>query len=356
MNIDFSNMTLTNVANRIKQLRPDRWLRNRQNNRQHFDDPLLARIEILDLRYRVEAMIGDSEYRHDIEHRTLGDVRSVYRGYGMDYDESRPYLPGDELRFMNWRATARTGKPHMKVFREERKPTVFIVVDRRQNMCFGTRRRLKVTQAVRAAATIAFYARLTNAPVAGVLLESELENALEMGLESNQASGLTWVKETGNEAGVFNFIHAANKSCPPPAADPQGRLSDELTEQSLPYVIKLLTPMLAQGSSVVLISDFHDVENNSRSSLLELSMTHHLEAIHIIDPVEKKIPACGSLLLQSNEQSLTVINSSDDKTNSEYQNAAASYLESRQEFFRSLGIPCHTLMTDDDNIESIIKA
>jgi uncharacterized protein (DUF58 family) len=78
----------------------------------------------------------------------------------MDYDESRPYFPGDELRFMNWRVTARTGEPHMKVFREERKPSVFIVVDRRQNMCFGTRRRLKVSQAVRAAAVTAFDARL----------------------------------------------------------------------------------------------------------------------------------------------------------------------------------------------------
>lgn len=348
-------MTLTNVADRIKQLRPDRWWRSRQKKRQRFDDPLLARNEILDLRYRVEAVTGGSEYRHDIEHRTLGDVRSVYRGYGMDYDESRPYFPGDELRFMNWRATARTGKPHMKVFREERKPTVFIVVDRRQNMCFGTRRRLKVTQAVRAAATIAFYAHLSHSPVAGVLLESKLDNGLEKGLKSNQASRLTWVTETGNEAGVFNFIHAANKSCPPPALDPQGRLSDEFTEQSLSYVIKLLTPMLAQGSSVVLISDFHDVDNNSRSSMLELSMTHHLKAIHIIDPVERKLPACGSLLLQSNEQSLTAINSSDDKTNTEYQQAAASYMESKQELFSSLGIPCHPLMTDDDNIESIIR-
>lgn len=348
-------MTLTNVAERIKQLRPDRWWRSRLNNRQRFDSPLLARSEILDLRYRVEQVIDGSEYRHDIEHRTLGDVRSVYRGYGMDYDESRPYFPGDELRFMNWRATARTGKPHMKVFREERKPAVFIVVDRRRNMCFGTRRRLKVTQAVRAAASIAFDARLRNAPVAGVLLESRLDDGLERGLKSNPASKLTWLAETCDDAGVFNFIHAANKPCPPSALDNQRHLSDEFIEQSLSYVIKLLTPMLAQGSSVVLISDFHDIDNNSRSSLLELSMTHHMKAIHIIDPVERKLPACGSLLLQSNDQSLTAINSSDDKTNTEYQNAAASYLESKQDLFRSLGIPCHPLMTDDDNIESMIK-
>ena len=85
--------------------------------------------------------------------------------------KAAPTIAGDELRFMNWRATARTGEPHMKVFREERMPAVFIVVDRRQSMRFGTRKRLKVTQAVRAAAVTAFFARLRNAPVAGVLLE-----------------------------------------------------------------------------------------------------------------------------------------------------------------------------------------
>ena len=113
--------------------------------------------------------------------------------------------------------------------------------------------------------------------------------------------------------------------------------------------------MLAQGSRVVLISDFHDLDDNCRSSLLGLSMTHHLKAIHIIDPVEKELPACGSLLLQSDEQSTTAINSSDVKISSKYQIAAASYLESKQELFRSLGIDCHVLMSDDDRIEAMVE-
>jgi len=344
-------MTLTDVTDRLKQLRSNRWWMYRQDKHPRFDKPLLTRKEILDLRYRVEQDRANAVYRHEVEHRTLGDARSVYRGYGMDYDESRPYFPGDELRFMNWRVTARTGEPHMKVFREERKPAVFIVVDRRQNMCFGTRRRLKVTQAVRAAAAAAFDARLNNAPVAGLLLESILNVA-----NSNEAiSKLTWITESGDETGVFNFIHAANKPCPPSETLSQGTLPEESTEQSLSHVIKLLTPMLAQGSSVVLISDFHDLDDNCRSSLLELSMTHHLKAIHIIDPVEKELPACGSLLLQSDEQSTTVINSSDIKVSSKYQIAAASYLESKQELFRSLGIDCHVLMSDDDRIEAMVE-
>lgn len=321
---------------------PKSWWVRYSRPRQQVDAPLLSRNEILKLRIQVEQQSGSAEYRHEVEHRTLGDARSVYRGYGMDYDESRPYFPGDELRFMNWRVTARTGVPHMKVFREERKPGVFIVVDRRQDMRFGTRCRLKVTQAVRAAAVMAFDARLRNAPVAGVLLESA------------QKSRLSWIAESFDEAGVFNFIREANKPCSPPVSAQTIPLSDSRNEESLSHVIKLITPMLAQGNSVILISDFNDLDDSCRPSLLELSMTHHLQAIHIIDPVEVELPGCGNLLVRSQNQSLIGIDSSNKQSSSQYRKVASSFLESKQQLFRSLAIPCQTVMTNDDRIEHIV--
>jgi len=328
---------------------PDRWLKNKLVNKQKkqpHERPLLTRKEILDLRYRIEEERKASAYKHEVEHRTLGDARSIHRGYGLDYDESRPYYPGDELRFMNWRATARSGEPQMKVFREERRPAVFIVVDRRQSMQFGTIRRLKITQAVRAAAIIAFDARLHNTPVAGVLLESSQASGLKAGQQSN----LTWIEESSTESGVFHFIDTSNQPCPP------HQVLENTPPSALSDVIKLLTPMLALGSSVVLISDFHDLDSDCRSSLLELSMTHHLQAIQIIDPAEKSLPACGNLLLQSNDQSITAINSSDKEMREKYQLAAGDYLLSKQTLFRSLGISCQTLMTNEDHIESMVSA
>jgi uncharacterized protein (DUF58 family) len=329
----------------VKHLSPNSLWKRYKRPHQLLDAPLLSRNEILKLRQDVEQRSGTIEYRHEVEHRTLGDARSVYRGYGMDYDESRPYFPGDELRFMNWRVTARTGEPHMKVFREERKPGVFIVVDRRQDMRFGTRSRLKVTQAVRAAAVMAFDARLRNVPVAGVLLES------------SEKSKLSWIAESFDEAGVFNFIHAAMKACPPPAsASAQKTIqADGKNEESLSHVIKLMTPMLAQGSSVILISDFHDLDDSCRSSLLELSMTHHLQAIQIIDPVELKLPACGNLLVRSQQLPAIGIDSSNKNFRSQYHKLASGFLESKQQLFRSLAIPCQKLMTDEDRIEAIVE-
>lgn len=328
----------------VKKLNPASWWARVSKPQQNIAAPLLSRNEILKLRQQIEHRSKSFEYKHEVEHRTLGDARSVYRGYGMDYDESRPYYAGDELRFMNWRVTARTGEPHMKVFREDRKPGVFIVVDRRQDMRFGTRVRLKVTQAVRAASSIAFDARLRNAPVSGVLLESA------------QTNKLTWIAETFDEAGVFNFIHTANKPCPPPDSNHSSSLADRYNEQSLSHVIKILAPMLTRGSSVILISDFHDLDDSSRSSLLELSMTHHLQAVHIVDPVELSLADCGNLLVQSDQHTTIGINSSDKTTRSEYKRMASRFLTSKQQLFSSLAIPCTTIKTNDENIVRVVES
>jgi len=327
----------------VKKLYPANWWTSASKPRLQVSTPLLTRNEILRLRQQVEQQNRSFDYRHEVEHRTLGDARSVYRGYGMDYDESRPYYPGDELRFMNWRVTARTGKPHMKVFREERKPGVFIVVDRRQDMRFGTRTRLKVTQAVRAATIIAFDARLRNAPVSGVLLESSTKNKL------------TWLAETFDEAGVFNFIHNATKPCPPPGSMKIPSTSKGKNEQTFSRLIKMMAPMLTRGSNVVLISDFHDLDDTCRPNLLELSMTHHLQAVRIADPIELSLPDCGNLLVQAERHTAIGINSSSTQTSSRYKESASHFLGSKQQLFRSLAIPCQTIMTDDDDITRIVE-
>jgi uncharacterized protein (DUF58 family) len=79
---------------------------------------------------------------------TVGGHLSPYKGRGVEFDESRPYQPGDDLRTMDWRVTARTGKPHTKVFREERNRPVFVWLDLRRPMLFATRGAFKGVRAV----------------------------------------------------------------------------------------------------------------------------------------------------------------------------------------------------------------
>ena len=86
---------------------------------------------------------------------------SPYKGRGVEFDESRPYQPGDDLRTMDWRVTARTGKPHTKVFREERNRPVFVWLDLRRPMLFATRGAFKAVRAAEMAALIAWSASRT---------------------------------------------------------------------------------------------------------------------------------------------------------------------------------------------------
>ncbi|HEX7770596.1 MAG TPA: DUF58 domain-containing protein, partial [Dokdonella sp.] len=85
-----------------------------------------------------------------------GTSTSRWRGRGVDFRESRIYQPGDEIRHMDWRVTARSGKPHTKVFQEEREQGLLFVMDQNPGMRFGTKVRFKNVQAARAAALLAW--------------------------------------------------------------------------------------------------------------------------------------------------------------------------------------------------------
>src|SRR5690606_1909344 len=85
-----------------------------------------------------------------------GGHLSPFKGRGVEFDESRPYQPGDDLRTMDWRVMARTGKPHTKVFREERNRPVIVWLDLRAPMVFGTQRAFKAVRAAEAAALVAW--------------------------------------------------------------------------------------------------------------------------------------------------------------------------------------------------------
>ena len=143
------------------------------------------------------------------------------------------------------------------------------------------------------------------------------------------------------------------------AADGPGKekyAADKYREASLLEVIKLLVPVIRPGSHVLLISDFHDLDDSCRSSLLELSMSHHLHAVQVIDRSELRLPACGSLLVSSGQDSTVRINSMNKTLSSEYKAIAAGFFDSKRELFKSLAIPCKTLMTDADRIELVTRS
>ena len=292
--------------------------------------PLLNNDEILDLLHRVQNIKETLQLKHDIAFRKMGDNRSIYRGQGMDYEESRRYQPGDDPRYMNWQLSARTGQHYMKVFREERQPGVFILVDRRYSMRFGTQQRLKITQAARTAAIAAFSAQENNFSIGGVILDNELE----------------WFKEKNNKQAAFDFIHQAARPALPVFSQSQS------TELNLDNVLHTLNQVLTAGSTIYLISDFHDINESSQSTLLQLASSHKVHAIHITDPAEIKLPKAGVLTLKSVKPNKQYHIDSDSLLEQEnYESTAMAYFSLKKHLFESIAITYQQILTTDEAIE-----
>jgi len=207
----------------------------------------------------------------EVHDHHAGDWASRWLGRGLDFEESRPYSAGDDIRDMDWRTTARTGRAHLKIYREERQPTVHLVVDRGATMRFGTRRRLKVAQAARVAAVLAFATAERNGVIGATLWNARDE---------------TLPARHGRLA-ALGLIEAAAAPCPP--------LADPAPTEILHHADRLaaLDANLPRGARVVLISDFAWLTEEHVTPLARLAARCDVWAIQIVDPVERALPEMG---------------------------------------------------------------
>ena len=133
---------------------------------------------------------------------TEGGHVSPYKGRGVEFDESRPYQPGDDLRTIDWRVTARTGKPHTKVFREERNRPVFVWLDLRRPMLFATRGAFKGVRAAEAAALVAWSAVANGDRLGGLVFSETEHHELRPALGSRAALRLLQTISTESRSGT----------------------------------------------------------------------------------------------------------------------------------------------------------
>lgn len=260
----------------------------------------------------------------EVQHPRAGEHRSDRRGRGFDYEESRLYQRGDDLRFMNWRLTARAGEPYMKVFREQRTRSRYVLVDRRAAMRFGTRVRLKAAQAAVAAAVAAFDALQQTTAVGGLLFEQHGR----------------WLPAADGEGGAFALARAAAAPCPP--------LHDAVCEPGLGQGLRQLLEATEQGSSVVLISDFLDLEPRHRRNLLQLAAEHEVFAVQILDAAELQLPTAGHLQLTApGDGEPLSIDSSDPAVRRDYADAVQTRLEQCRQLLTGAGIRYTRLDADE---------
>ncbi len=205
-----------------------------------------------------------------------GGHLSAFKGRGVEFDESRLYQPGDDLRTMDWRVTARTGKPHTKIFREERNRPVMVWLDLRASMLFATRGAFKAVRAAETAALVAWSA-IGNGDRFGGLVFSESEHE-EFRPRLGRRSALQLFQIVAREV----FWRA-----------PGGAGRGATDAAAADHALQRLTRVVRPGSQIFLLSDFRGLGPDADRHLRELASHGEVFLVHFFDPVEAELPPPG---------------------------------------------------------------
>ncbi len=252
---------------------------------------------------------------------------SPYKGRGVEFDESRPYQPGDDLRTMDWRVTARTGKPHTKVFREERNRPIFVWLDLRRPMLFATRGAFKAVRAAEVAALVAWSA-VANGDRLGGLVFSEVEHH-----EHRPALGARAALR------LLQTICTASFWRPPATA--------ETLETDAERALQRLARVARPGSLIFLISDFRRLGADYERQLRRLAVHCDLLLVHCYDAVEAELPPPGRYRIVSAGRSFS-IETANEATRRRYHERFAARRAALEALCRSPGVRMVDCPTDAD--------
>jgi uncharacterized protein (DUF58 family) len=255
-----------------------------------------------------------------------GGHLSPYKGRGVEFDESRPYQPGDDLRTIDWRVTARTGKPHTKVFREERNRPVFVWLDLRRTMMFATRGAFKGVRATEMAALIAWSASANGDRLGGLVFSEGAHHEVRPGL--------------GMRSALRFFRTVCADAFWAPESLPAGDVDAE-------HALVRLTRVARPGSLIFLLSDFRRLGTDYERHLRQLAGHCDLMLVQFFDPVEAELPPPGRYRIQSAGRSFS-IDTGNEATRRRYEQRFAERRAQLSSLARTPGIHLIECATDAD--------
>lgn len=215
--------------------------------------------------------------------RQQGQQHSRIRGRGMEFAEVRQYQPGDDVRSIDWRVTARRQEPHTKLYQEERERPVLILCDFSPSLFFASTGAYKSVRAVETAALLAWQALFAGNRVGGVLVSPSAVRVLRPARRRSAVLGFL--------QGLTDF-HKALQHDARSAEVGHSRFNDALTEARR---------AARTGAQVIVISDFHNLDRTGVTLLGQLALHNDVEAIRIQDPLERELPDAGEFAVRQGE-------------------------------------------------------
>jgi uncharacterized protein (DUF58 family) len=264
-----------------------------------------------------------------------GAYVSRFRGRGMEFDESRPYQPGDDPRSIDWRVTARSTTAYTKLFREERERPVLIAVDLRSTMHFATQGCFKSVSASYTGALLSWAAHHRGDRLGGLIFGDTTHRELKPRLGRRAA---------------LRFVHELVEH-----PDWQRRDAEVTGVDPLAQAMSALRRVARPGSLVVVISDFIGFSRAAQSYLSSVARHNEVLAVFINDPIERALPPPGRYRLVSPEEELA-IDTYAAPARHDYEQAFADRLHELEKFCQRYAIHLMPMSTDDDPVSTLQTA
>jgi uncharacterized protein (DUF58 family) len=255
----------------------------------------------------------------------------------MEFDESRPYQPGDDPRSIDWRVTARSTTAYTKLFREERERPVLVVVDLRANMHFATKGCFKSVNASRAAALLSWAAHHRGDRLGGLIFGDTTHRELKPRL--------------GRQA-ALRYVHELVAH---PDWDNRERSPGSDDEAPLTQAMSALRRVARPGSLVVILSDFLGFARAAQSYLSSVARHNEVLAVFLNDPFERQLPPPGHYRLVSRDDELA-IDTYAKGARRDYRQAFEERRHELEAFCQRYGVHLMPLSTEDDPVTALQTA
>jgi len=256
-----------------------------------------------------------------------GQYESVFKGRGMQFDEVREYTPGDDIRTIDWNVTARTGKPYIKRFVEEREMTVIFAVDLSASGDFGTVNKAKNELAAELCAVLAFAAAKNNDKVGLLIFTDQIE------LYIPPKKGISHMLRLVRELLYFKM--------------PKRKTN---ITQALDYLAKVVR----KKATIFLVSDF--IETDFKKPLSLLNKRHDVIAVSVRDIAEITLPNIGLIELTDAETGeVALVDTSSRQFRNKYSGTSAQRFDNLKSMLQTINVDCISISTDKPYIQDLVR-
>ncbi len=258
-----------------------------------------------------------------------GNHASRFISRGMEFEEVRCYQPGDDVRAIDWRVTARLSQPHTKLFRAERERPILLFIDQRQSMFFGSQRCFKSVCAAEAGSLLSWLAVNNGDQIGGIVFGNTDYYA---------------VRPRPGKANLLRFLHHTA------LFNNQLTLRNRTHSLHLADYLQKIRRTAHTGSSVFLISDFYDFDQKCEKYIRILARHCSLTAFCVRDPLEEQLPNDGIYYYSDGAQQLCI-----DARAPQVQNAYQEYMQAPIKILQQLPVSVKMITTEQPVVEQLRK-